>query len=41
MMHSLGHIADAARKLNGIISLQNEGRHGMAVVLSIARQKAA
>jgi hypothetical protein len=41
MMHSLGHIADAARKLNGIISLQNEGCHAMAVVLSIATRKAA
>ena len=41
MMHSLGHIADAARKLEGSICLHNEANSGMTVGLAIASRKAA
>jgi len=41
LMHSLGHIADAARKLEGSICLQNESNSGITVGLSLVPKRAA
>lgn len=39
--HSLGHVADAARKLGGNINLYNNKYEGMIAVFSLSKENAA
>lgn len=39
--HSLGHVADAARKLGGSINLYNNKYEGMIAVFSLSKENAA